>query len=158
MDGETAVDEVDPLMLGVSVKGFIATKPELTHSTEHGGAVFFARYGIERYRTAPDGTRIKLRPRFGSIFAYGDTAKTAYRRFQKYDVFIAHCRIETDEKTGKRRVVAEDFGHSVLRTRYEVDRSPRHTVSESQRQATTPDYLDRSRRRREHPQPTGISR
>lgn len=157
MDTGTPVDAVESIALGVSVKGFFATMPELTYS-EEGRAVFFARFGIERHRTAPDGTRIRLEPRFGSIFAYGETAEIAHQRFRKYDVFIAHGRIETDEKTGKRQVVAEDFGHSVLRTHYEVDRSPRHSVGESQRQAITPDSLNRSRRQREHPQPTGLSR
>jgi single-stranded DNA-binding protein len=157
MDTDTPVDAVDSIALGVSMKGFFATMPELTYS-EEGRAVFFARFGIECHRTAPDGTRIRLEPRFGSVFAYGETAEIAHRQFRKYDVFIAHGQIETNKNSGKQQFVAEDFGHSILRTRYEVDRSPRHTVGESQRQAITPDSLNRSRRRREQPQPTGISR
>ena len=123
MDEQTEESAESEIVTQLCVQGFIATRPTLT--TEDGVPKFFARYGVERTRTGPDGREVRLEPRFHSIVAYREVARIAYAQFQKFDVFIAQGRVGTNQRTGKPQFEAEQIGHNTLRTRYEVDRTPR---------------------------------
>lgn len=114
--------ELEPLKC---VVGFIATEPEL-RDTERGVPRFYARFGVEETRQEPGGGSGRREVRFHSLVAYRETARVAYERFQKHDVFIAQGRTKVNPRTGKQRFEAEQIGHNAARTRYEVDRSARH--------------------------------
>ncbi|QCX27664.1 single-stranded DNA-binding protein [Nocardioides jishulii] len=114
----------------MSLPGFIATTPELTH-TQTGTERFYARVGVEHYRKEADGTYTQLETSFHSLVAFSKTALHAYEQFRVGDSVVASGYINEYEVERHGHVemreefVARRLGHDTARTRYEVDRSPR---------------------------------
>lgn len=116
-----------------SLSGFIASDPQLTY-TERGNARFYARFGQENFQREEDGTFTKLEPSFGNLVLYRATAERAFERFTKGDQFVAegYAHDYTYERAGQtiagEEFVAKKIGHDTARTRYDVDRTPRHAM------------------------------
>lgn len=114
-----------------SLSGFIATDPQLTY-TDRGEARFYARFGQENYRREDDGSFTKLEPDFGNLVLYRASAERAYERFTKGDQFVAegYTHDYSYERDGQQikgtEFVVKKIGHDTARTRYDVDRTPRH--------------------------------
>lgn len=114
-----------------SISGFIASEPQLNY-TERGEARFYARFGQESYRREEDGSFTKLEPSFHNLVMYRATAERAYERFAKGDSFVAegYAHDYSYERGGEQisgeEFVAKKIGHDTARTRYDVDRTPRH--------------------------------
>lgn len=117
-----------------SLSGFIASDPQLTY-TERGDARFYARFGQENFQREDDGTFTKLEPSFGNLVLYRATAERAFKRFTKGDQFVAegYTHEYTYERNGQtiagEEFVAKKIGHDTARTRYDVDRTPRHAMN-----------------------------
>ena len=117
-----------------SLSGFIASDPQLTY-TERGDARFYARFGQENFQREEDGTFTKLEPSFGNLVLYRATAERAFERFTKGDQFVAegYAHDYTYERDGQtiagEEFVAKKIGHDTARTRYDVDRTPRHAMN-----------------------------
>ncbi len=113
-----------------SISGFIATDPQLT-VTDRGEARFYARFGQENFHREEDGSFTKLEPSFHNLVVYRATAERAFERFAKGDNFLAegYVRPVNYEREGQavesEEFVAKRMGHDAVRTRYDVDRSPR---------------------------------
>ncbi|AXK44845.1 single-stranded DNA-binding protein [Brachybacterium saurashtrense] len=120
------------------MSGFIATDPQLTY-TERGEARFYARFGQENYRREENGEFTKLEPSFGNLVLYRATAERAYERFTKGDQFVAegYTHDYSYEREGQQiegeEFVAKKIGHDTARTRYDVDRTPRHQAQTVER-------------------------
>lgn len=117
-----------------SLSGFIASDPQLTY-TERGDARFYARFGQENFQREEDGSFTKLEPSFGNLVLYRATAERAFERFTKGDQFVAegYAHDYTYERDGQtiagEEFVAKKIGHDTARTRYDVDRTPRHAMT-----------------------------
>ena len=118
-----------------SLSGFIASDPQLTY-TERGDARFYAKIGQEHYRKEPDGSFTQTETTFHDLVAFKKTAERAHDRLAKGDKFVAegYTRDVNYERDGQNvegeEFVAKKLGHDTARTRYEVDRSPRHPAAE----------------------------
>lgn len=125
-----------------SISGFIATDPQLTQ-TERGEARFYARFGQENYRREEDGSFTKLEPSFSNLVLYRATAERAHERFAKGDNFVAegYAHEYTYTRDGQQingeEFVAKKIGHDTARTRYDVDRTPRHASAAAERENVT---------------------
>ena len=118
-----------------SLSGFIASDPQLTQ-TSKGDARFYARIGKEHFRREEDGTFTQTETTYHHMVMFGRSAEHAHARFAKGDNFIAegYTRDVNYERDGQNvegeEFVAKKLGHDTARTRYEVDRSPRHPAAE----------------------------
>lgn len=125
-----------------SLTGFIASDPQLG-ATRKGDARFYAKVGQEHGHVEPDGSFTKEPTTFHDLVAYKGAAIRAHANLVKGDNFIARGRLEeyTSKTTGetRKRFVAYGFGHDMARTRYEVDRTPRHAGAEREKPAATID-------------------
>ena len=124
MDTQPQQPASDPIETVPGVRGFFATEPDFSH-TDSGVPKVYARYGVEHSRLEDDGTRTRLDPTFHSIVLYWHAAEIVRDHFKQYDHFIAQGEVRTNKATGKERFVAYAIGHNTLRTRYEVDRTPK---------------------------------
>ena len=142
MDTQPQQPAPDPIETVPGVRGFFATEPEFSH-TDSGVPKVYARYGVERSRLEDDGTRTRLEPTFHSIVFYRRAAEIVRDQFQLYDHFVAQGEVRTNKATGKERFVAYAIGqyaigHNTLRTRYEVDRSPKAPAHRPERSSARP--------------------
>ncbi|KFI81940.1 single-stranded DNA-binding protein [Bifidobacterium psychraerophilum] len=113
-----------------SFYGFVASNPQFTHP-EGGTPRLYFKAGQEHYRPEPDGTFTKLETTFHDVVAFRAAAVRGFERLAKQDYFVAQGQLDTsvDKDTGvqRTRFIASRLGHDLARTRYEVDRTPRHT-------------------------------
>lgn len=113
-----------------SVSGFVATDPKLTTSANGNQRLYF-RFGQEHFRREEDGSFTQLETSFHHLVMFGRSAELANERFTKGDNFIAvgYHRPVSYEREGQAvesdEFVAKRIGHDAVRTRYDVDRSPR---------------------------------
>lgn len=113
-----------------SVSGFIASDPQRS-LTEDGRPRFYARFGQQNFRREKDGTFTELEPTFDNLVIRGKLAEHALAKFAKGDTFIAEgsIRTYTTQRDGQeveaQEFVATSIGHSLARTRYDVDRTRR---------------------------------
>lgn len=114
-----------------SVSGFIASDPLLTYG-KTGVPRFYARFGQKHYRQEENGTYSEVEPTFHNLVIFHKTAEWAMRNLINGDRFIAggYTREYIHEKDGQQRggeeFVATTIGHDGPRSRYTVDRTPRH--------------------------------
>lgn len=114
-----------------SVSGFVTSDPQLTVSA-NGHQRLYLRFGQEHFRREEDGTFTQLESSYHHLVMFGRSAERATERFAKGDNFIAegYQRPVSYERDGQNveseEFVAKRIGHDAARTRYEVDRSPRH--------------------------------
>lgn len=113
-----------------SVSGFIASDPQRS-VTEDGRPRFYARFGQQNFRREKDGSFTELEPTFDNLVIRGKLAEHALARFQKGDSFVAEgsVRTYTTQRDGQeveaQEFVATTIGHSLARTRYDIDRTRR---------------------------------
>ena len=113
-----------------SVSGFVAIDPKLTTSANGNQRLYF-RFGQEHFRHEEDGSFTQLETSFHHLVMFGRSAELANERFIKGDNFIAvgYHRPVSYEREGQAvesdEFVAKRIGHDAVRTRYDVDRSPR---------------------------------
>ena len=113
----------------MSLHGFIAAAPQLNF-TGNGVARFYARVGVEHYRTEADGSFTQLESSFHDLVCYRKTAERAYARFKVGDNFVASGYVHEyvlDRNGGteaREEFVARRIGHDTARTKYDADRSP----------------------------------
>ncbi|MGK0721789.1 single-stranded DNA-binding protein [Leucobacter sp. W1478] len=113
-----------------SVSGFVATDPKLTTSANGNQRLYF-RFGQEHFRREEDGSFTQLETSFHHLVMFGRSAELASDRFTKGDNFIAegYQQLVSFERDGQpvegEEFVAKRIGHDAVRTRYDVDRSPR---------------------------------
>ena len=94
------------------------------------------KVGIEHYRKEPDNTFTQLETTFHDLIAYRGAAEQGAERLAKGDNIMADGRVRdySYERNGQRyegeEFIATRIGHDLARTRYEVDRSPRHNGAE----------------------------
>lgn len=118
-----------------SISGFIASTPQLGFN-DKGQARFYARFGQEHFDRNPDGSFTQLESTFHDLVMFRASAERAHERFRKGDNFIAEGYVREYEATrdGEQvqteQFVAKKIGHDLARTRYEVDRTPRHEAVE----------------------------
>lgn len=111
-----------------SLSGFIASDPQLTHTTK-GVPRFYARVGREHYHKEPDGTYTQVDTTFHNLVVFHRSAERAAEQFAKGDSFVAegYARSIEYEKDGRKvqdeEFVARKIGHDIARTRYEVNRT-----------------------------------
>jgi single-strand DNA-binding protein len=114
----------------MSLHGFIATTPQLTF-THSGIARLHFRAGVEHWRKEPDGAFTKLDPTFHDLVLFRTAAERAYAQLRVGDQFLASGYITEYEverngvMTNREEFVAQHIGHDAVRTRYEVDRTPK---------------------------------
>lgn len=125
-----------------SFSGFIASTPN-TELTGKGKPWFYARAGQNQFRKEEDGSYTKTGTEYMTIVAYDKVAEELAARFARGDSFVAegYSRPYSYEKDGQ-TVEGEEFviwkvGHDAVRTRYDVDRSPR-TTRDTETSALTP--------------------
>lgn len=112
-----------------SLAGFIASDPEVSF-TDAGITQVRFRVGVEHWRREQDGTFTKLENSFHDLLIFGRTAERAADRFRKGDQFVAHGYVETryaapPARPAQREVyIARKIGHDLVRTYYDVDRTP----------------------------------
>ncbi len=114
----------------MSLHGFIATAPELTH-TGTGHPRFYCRVGIDQHRKEVDGSFTRLDPVYADLVIFERTAERAYSRFIPGDRIIASGYIHEYEQDRpgqpseiREQFVARRIGHDSAWTRYVVDRTP----------------------------------
>ena len=114
----------------MSLSGFVATDPQLTH-TRDDVARCYMRIGVEHARKETDGTFTPLEPSYHDLVIYGASAVRANSRFRKGDSFVASGYIHEYEQERqasasrlREQFVARRVGHDCLRTRYLVARGP----------------------------------
>lgn len=118
-----------------SVSGFVATDPKLTTSANGNQRLYF-RFGQEHFRREQDGSFTQLETSFHHLVMFGHSAELADERFTKGDNFIAegYQQPVSFERDGQpvegEEFVAKRIGHDVVRTRYDVDRSPRKVAGQ----------------------------
>ena len=118
-----------------SVSGFVATDPKLTTSANGNHRLYF-RFGQEHFRREEDGSFTQLETSFHHLVMFGRSAELANERFAKGDNFIAegYQQPVSFERDGQpvegEEFVAKRIGHDVVRTRYDVDRSPRKVAGQ----------------------------
>ena len=116
-----------PIPTKMSLSGFIATIPEL-HHTSAGTPRFYVRIGCEHHRKEVNGSFTKLDSTFHDLVAFDQTALKAYERLRKGDSFVASGYIhEYEVDRDGASVVREEFvarriGHDLARTTYDVRR------------------------------------
>ncbi len=129
-----------------SLSGFIASDPLLTQ-TAKGDARFFARIGKEHFRREEDGSFTQTETSYHHLVMFGRSAEHAHANFDPGDNFVAegYTREVNYERNGQavetEEFVAKKIGHDAARTRYEVDRSPRNSMT---REATAYEPPQRS--------------
>ena len=129
-----------------SLSGFIASDPLLTQ-TAKGDARFFARIGKEHFRREEDGSFTQTETTYHHLVMFGRSAEHAYANLVPGDNFVAegYTREVNYERNGQavetEEFVAKKIGHDAARTRYEVDRSPRNSMT---REATAYEPPQRS--------------
>ena len=74
----------------MSLQGFIATSPELTH-TGKGHPRFYCRVGIEQHRKEVDGSFTKLDPVFCDMVLFDRAAERALRRLRARERVAANA-------------------------------------------------------------------
>lgn len=117
-----------------SVSGFVATDPKLTTSANGNQRLYF-RFGQEHFRREEDGSFTQLETSFHHLVMFGRSAELANERFAKGDNFIAegYQQPVSFERQGQpvesEEFIAKRIGHDAVRTRYEVDRSPRNSAA-----------------------------
>lgn len=116
-----------------SVSGFVATDPKLTTS-ENGNQRLYFRFGQEHFRREDGGSFTQLETTFHHLVVFGRSAELVNERFVKGDNFIAEgyqhsVNFERDgQPVEGEEFVAKRIGHDSVRTRYNVDRSPRKSA------------------------------
>ncbi|GAA6123328.1 hypothetical protein BPY_14360 [Bifidobacterium psychraerophilum] len=110
--------------------GFVAPDPQFTHP-EGGRPRLHFKAEQEHYRPESDGTFTKLETTFHDVVAFREAAVRGFERLAKQDYFVAQGQLDTavdkDTSVQRTRFIASQLGHDLARTRYEVDRTPRHT-------------------------------
>ena len=125
-----------------SLSGFIASDPQLTHTTK-GVPRFYARVGREHYHKEPDGTYTQVDTTFHNLVVFHRSAERAAEQFAKGDSFVAegYAHEYSYERDGQslsgEEFVAKKIGHDTARTRYDVDRTPRRSPPERDATAFT---------------------
>lgn len=90
----------------------------------------------EHFRREEDGSFTQLETSFHHLVMFGRSAELANERFTKGDNFIAvgYHRPVSYEREGQAvesdEFVAKRIGHDAVRTRYDVDRSPRKVAGQ----------------------------
>lgn len=135
-----------------SFSGFIASEPKPTQ-TSKGEPRMFVKVGKPRFMRNGDGTFTELEATMHNLVAYRGTAQRALAKLAKGDNIVAEGYVHRYSVTRdghqaeEEEFVATRIGHDLARTRYEVDRTPRHERSlaeskrvtrPSNRTATTP--------------------
>lgn len=119
-----------------SIRGFIASEPRLSHTSE-GDPRVRVRFGQEHSRREADGSFTKLDTTFDTLVAYDENALRIADKFVKGDRFVAqgYARQYTNENTGVEGevFVATGIGPDGAYTRYDVDRSARQTAVQQER-------------------------
>ena len=116
-----------------SFSGFVASDPQLTR-TENGDARLYMKVGKEHYRQEDDRSFTQLETTFHNLVAFKAAAEQGNERLAKGDKFIAegYVREYTHQRDGQavegEEFVARRLGHDMARTRYDVDRTPRHAL------------------------------
>lgn len=132
------------------IAGFIASEPRLA-PTEKGVPRYYSRFGQEHYQREQDRSFTKLETTFGDLVMFGRTAEEAYSRFSKGDNFLAQgdVRAYTDQSGQERdEFIARRIGNDTARTRYDVDRTPRHAPGrETPERATTREHSSQGQQR-----------
>ncbi|WP_048776683.1 single-stranded DNA-binding protein [Sanguibacter keddieii] len=132
------------------IAGFIASEPRLA-PTEKGVPRYYSRFGQEHYQREQDRSFTKLETTFGDLVMFGRTAEEAYSRFSKGDNFLAQgdVRAYTDQSGQERdEFIARRIGNDTARTRYDVDRTPRHAPGrETPERATTREHSAQGQQR-----------
>lgn len=117
-----------------SISGFIASEPQLT-TTSKGDPRLYLRFGQEHFRREEDGTFTQMETTYHHLVMFGRSAERLSSRFSKGDNFLAegYVRPVNYEREGQavesEEFVAKRMGHDAVRTRYDVDRSPRTAVA-----------------------------
>ncbi len=116
-----------------AIRGFIAKEPpEL--ETQDGAPYVKVRFGQERKHREEDGSFTDLGKTFATFVAYDDNVQRIMDNYVPGDRFIAQGFLRTFPKgdTGMEGevFVVTGIGHDTAYTRYDVDRSKRHTGPE----------------------------
>ena len=117
--------------------------------------VLYACFGQENFQHEEEGSFTKLDPSFGNLVLHRATAERAFKRFTKSDPLVSEDYDYTYERGGqtiaREEFFAKKIGHDTARTRYDVDRTPRHAMNrDAAGQAFEPT-------RQSAPAPTGLS-
>ncbi len=112
-------------------RGFVASDPQLTTTRNDTPRLYF-RLGEEHYRRENDGSFTKLENTYHHVVMFGKPAEHVAAKLRRSDNIVAIGRVHEFryERDGQayegKEFIANAIGHDAARTRYDVDRSPRH--------------------------------